>query len=191
MPKQPKFQIGDTVKCVSRRLIHYSDKPVSRVRSTPLSRQEVSYKPHGFWLSVEGENDWKEWCEGEQFRAIEEQLAYEIELAPSANILKISSVREIDSFHSVYSSKISSRRENIDWRRVAENYDGIIIAPYIWERRLVGDASGWYYPWDCASGCIWNNGAVAKVKQFTTPATSNLSREGSDELCLGRKGILG
>jgi hypothetical protein len=50
----------------------------------------------------------------------------------------------------------------IDWYRVAEQYDGIIITPYIYERRLT-EYTTWYYSWDCASGCIWNGKAIANI----------------------------
>jgi hypothetical protein len=50
------------------------------------------------------------------------------------------------------------RMSYIDWPRVAERFDGVIIAPYQWKHRL---ELMWYYGWDCASGCIWNARAVS------------------------------
>lgn len=50
----------------------------------------------------------------------------------------------------------------LDWAAIGKLYDGIIIAPYLWERRLNGGAM-WYYGWDCASGCIWNPRAISEV----------------------------
>lgn len=47
----------------------------------------------------------------------------------------------------------------IDWFQVVRNFPGIIIAPYLWERRNSNRSnwdSCWYYGWDCASGCIWD-----------------------------------
>ena len=52
----------------------------------------------------------------------------------------------------------------IDWPKVAERYDGIIIAPYQWSRRL--DGPMWYYGWDCASGCVWRARAVLELKSM-------------------------
>ena len=51
----------------------------------------------------------------------------------------------------------------IDWRLVAEEWQGIVIAPYLWERRFDSDAR-WYYSWDCASGCIWDHRAIAAIE---------------------------
>ncbi len=51
----------------------------------------------------------------------------------------------------------------VDWTRIASEYQGIIIAPYVWECRL-NDSCNWYYGWDCASGCIWDAAAVALIE---------------------------
>jgi hypothetical protein len=31
----------------------------------------------------------------------------------------------------------------------------------------VDDNCGWYYGWDCASGCIWDSAAVERVAQWS------------------------
>lgn len=51
--------------------------------------------------------------------------------------------------------------DHINWPMVADRYQGIVIAPYLWSRRM--DGGLWYYGWDCASGCIWDAAAVASV----------------------------
>lgn len=51
----------------------------------------------------------------------------------------------------------------IDWKKVTEEYQGIIISPYIWQRRLAPHTM-WYYGWDVASGCIWDTDAIEEVK---------------------------
>ena len=43
------------------------------------------------------------------------------------------------------------------------DYQGIIIAPYLWTRRH-HESTGWYYSWDCASGVIWDARAIAELK---------------------------
>lgn len=48
----------------------------------------------------------------------------------------------------------------IDWQAVASDHDGIIISPYNWPAR---HEMIWYYPWDCASGCIWNADAITSI----------------------------
>lgn len=81
--------------------------------------------------------------------------AFEISL-DGLNILKITSYDDLLKFEDAY--LVSNENEymkkfDIDWARVAENYDGIEIAPYIHKARM---GHMWYYGWDVASGCIWN-----------------------------------
>ncbi len=146
------------------RLIHYSAKPVLPIISraqieTPLS------KPVGLWLSVPGDDGWKAWCEAEGFGLGSLKCEHEVELSEGANILRLCSADDLDEFTSVYGRDRLNPYPycQIDWRAVAAKHQGIIIAPYIWPRRLDGRASNWYYGWDCASGCIWDATAIERI----------------------------
>lgn len=151
-----------------RRLLHYSPKPIE-LRPVDFSVRPNG-KPVGLWLSVEGENDWKEWCEGENFHVERLACPHEIVLKPEANILWLSSAFDIDLFTEQFAKPCewSATRKDIDWPEVARQYQGIIIAPYIWERRM-SDHTFWYYGWDCASGCIWD---ISAIDQFRAPSES-------------------
>ena len=152
------------------RLIHYSNKPLKKVWSVeqedPTSTS-FTRKPEGLWVSVEGEDDWHEWCTSEEFRVELLACATEVVLKPDAKILRLSTASQLDQLESEYgvpdevlkSSRISY--VSIQWERVAEKYQGIIIAPYMWSCRL---DMMWYYAWDCASGCIWDADAVAELR---------------------------
>ena len=144
------------------RLIHYSDTELQALYSIPAERQSsISCydKPKGLWVSVEGEDDWKSWCEAENFGC--GALAYEIKLSKDANILYLSTASEIIAFTDEYSIEGNSRWDRkINWSMVASKYHGIIIAPYCWSCRLT-EHTIWYYGWDCSSGCIWNIDAIA------------------------------
>lgn len=145
-------------------------------------RGSYEWKPRGFWYEVNG--DWRRWLKGEGY------LTYRIADRSTnktphvylhrlrlndCNVLKISSVKMLDAFDREY--RINERSDtfggftfhdyNIDWPRLATEYDGIEIAPYFWERRLSVDVR-WYYSWDCASGCIWTpkNATVSLVRQL-------------------------
>ena len=149
------------------KLLHYSDKPiVGEIKLPAGPRRSVDYKPRGLWVSVEGEYDWKWWCEAEGFRLDQLGVVQEVTLAPTANILHLHSSEELDSFTAKYGEELypgqhsSSLIKGINWRKVALDYQGIIIAPYIWARRM--DLM-WYYGWDCASGCIWDVKAIASI----------------------------
>lgn len=145
------------------RLIHYSKTPLTALR--PIAPDARSNgKPVGLWVSVEGDEDWKSWCEAESFHL--EALAYphEIALSPDANILTLPTAFDIDLFTEQFSKPCewSSTRRDIDWLEVATLYQGIIIAPYQWSRRMA-EHTFWYYGWDCASGCIWDVTAIESV----------------------------
>jgi len=148
------------------RLIHYSAKPLLAVQSA--KQGPPTDKPNGLWVPVEGTDDWKAWCESESFSLDRMACAHELFLITEASVLRICTARQLDAFTSRYRYREEPmfRRHrlqpSIDWSQVAARYEGIIIAPYLWERRL-DDRTFWYYSWDCASGCIWNAGAVRNI----------------------------
>lgn len=155
------------------RLVHYNKNGVWEQRFNgekdfPQPHPDHDgFKPKGLWVSVEGPHDWRWWCEAEQFRVDNLAHAFEIVLKPEARILMIDSLPAIDAFHrkhAVRPPRIPSMAV-IDWQEVARHWDGIIIAPYQWERRLAIEFM-WYYGWDCASGCIWSMSAVQSVKKY-------------------------
>lgn len=162
---------------IPTKLFHYSRGELNTLRFDFYEKykehwpEEGSMKPCGLWISVEETEDdhsWFDWCKGEQFRLDALKHKYAITLAPEAKILHLKSVEEIIDFSLEYAandpfdfarkSSMLSRREYIymiSWSRVKAKYDGIIISPYQWGARM-GSETAWYYPWDCASGCIWN-----------------------------------
>lgn len=155
------------------RLMHYQAEPIAfdheRIYQQDEDRSTFT-KPVGFWVSVQGEDDWPSWCRAEEWGTDSLVHAHEVRLSAAANIRVVSSVEEIDQFDDEYA--IPTERQSlrgvdrafwgIDWPAVVRRYDGIIIAPYLWERRL-GSKCDWYYTWDCASGCIWNLAAIESV----------------------------
>lgn len=146
------------------KLTHYSFTPLVLDRTRTYEQDEPissHQKPRGFWVSVDGEYDWKEWCTDEHFHLAALDNPTALTLAPDANVLLITTVAELIAFTGEYGieSRYSSHALAIDWHRVAQEYDGIIVTPYIWECRLKTYTS-WYYGWDCASGCIWNLDAL-------------------------------
>ncbi len=155
------------------RLLHYSAEPLTAVRSVAQGEPSGRYdKPAGLWLSVEGDDDWRQWCEAESFGDPASQLCYEIVLAPDANVFRIETAGALLAFTREYGcdpymGPMAGRTQmfgrGIQWPRVAEKHAGIIIAPYQWSLRLDPRAH-WYYSWDCASGCVWNAEAVAEIR---------------------------
>jgi len=146
-------------------LVHYTDRPMETIHSIPPDEQTKFFKPKGLWVSIVGPDDWKSWCESEEFGLDRFKMAYEIKLSATARIRRIKTIAQLDAFTKTYVSPSVlglTLGYEIEWKRLALRYDGIIIAPYQWRRRL-HDGCSWYYAWDCASGCIWNASAVETI----------------------------
>jgi hypothetical protein len=155
------------VNCGAERLIHYSASPVTCVQSRSQPFTEFQHqKPKGLWVSVEGKADWKDWCQMENFGLDRLAVGNVVTLAATANILRLRSACDLDDFTRTYGVPFhwqhsgSHLGSGIQWPVVAMAHQGIIIAPYIWSRRM---DFGWYYGWDCASGCIWDAGAIETI----------------------------
>lgn len=130
-------------------------------------------KPAGLWLSVGGA--WPEWCKAESFALDRFKYVTRIELISGANVLWLRGEGDIITFHHEFADKDATPSylaDYIRWDRVAEQYDGIVIAPYVWSCRLDGPAHHWYYGWDCASGCIWDPRCIASFECVAIPDLS-------------------
>lgn len=158
------------------KLVHYNKSPVavSRLQSVDQSGRMPwpHSKPVGFWVSVEGEDGWREWCLSREFKLDSLSHVHDVELAANANVLHLSGAADIDAFTNRFGDiiRLGDRDDYgtsaIDWENVAAKYQGIIIAPYVPERRIDMGTSwfySWYYAWDCACGCIWDVSAIASV----------------------------
>lgn len=146
------------------RLVHYSAKGISKFTPTPLAKRGardgggVGDKPAGLWVSDdECDQNWLAWCVAEGFGLERLRVAQEVILRPNASILCLGGAPDLDHFVDRYGAPLypGARHHWIDWEKVCAVYDGVVITPYVWERRLDGPI--WYYGWDCASGCLWGD----------------------------------
>jgi hypothetical protein len=124
-----------------------------------------SYKPNGLWYQIN--DSWEEWCKYEmpQWLGAGSRASHKINLEiDKTNVLVIQTLEEFDSFHNKYCSlhPFLNRSTYINWERVSEDYDGIEITNYLYERRHDSN-SEWYYTWDIASGCIWNTDIIKMI----------------------------
>lgn len=160
------------------RLMHYSELALPFGPMDYVQNELRAFgKPTGYWVSVQGEDDWPTWCRENEFMESSLAHAHEVTLAPGHNILVLPTVEDMRGFHDRYSVEDAPTAElrklrsfsdeyvwksrPIDWTAVTADHDGIIIAPYQWSLRMQLD---WFYGWDCASGCIWNLSAIASVE---------------------------
>jgi hypothetical protein len=161
------------------KLRHYSHTVVKLDTDYDYRPQRADdMKPIGFWVTTPGEDDWPTWCKSEDFRLHALHFEHEVTLKPTANVRVIRGLDELDAFAeehrtpfdeyhwsdamgwSQYAQDGYYRRNYLDWTRIKQHYDGVIITPYLWARRDLM----WYYGWDVASGCIWNLDAIQSVK---------------------------
>ncbi len=190
-------------------LFHYSNKPVELTpkeyfMKDVFMRDDTGMKPYGLWVSIEDYQDdqtWKTWCEGENFRLRHLTHRHKIILKENANILVLSTKQELIDLSIKYAFNdvkefqrigdqfryLRNREERdlpyvyrMNWREIKKLYDGIFIAPYIWEARFCTCAT-WYYPWDCASGCIWNIDCIQSFELFEITADKSLGKNTEEE----------
>ena len=144
-------------------LIHYSPEPF-HFEHRLVEQKDVelfALKPSGLWVSAG--DAWAVAAE-DMFGTEVVRHASLVTLAPDANILHLETIGDIDRFTEQYIDRpFDGCPQIIDWHRVAEQYQGILIVPYQSRRRLTPHTF-WYYGWDCASGCIWDTAAVASVE---------------------------
>lgn len=134
--------------------VHYSKTPLKRIYN--VCQSLFDFKPVGLWFSI-GDN-WAKWCRENEFGI--DSLVCQTELfLDLKQFLCITNPVELRKFHYTYATPSTSKFGNIDWSKVSTQYDGIIIAPYLWECRF---EYMWYYGWDCASGCVWNARSIKR-----------------------------
>lgn len=157
-------------------LSHFTKKPLGRLTSKKQPGEESGWgsqhKPYGLWVSVDGPDDWEAWCKGESFGI--GTMRYRIDLRDPGALLWINGEAELLAFtktydkpHAFSDGHRSRHGSYIDWPRLARDWPGIVIAPYVWSCRL-RDGTSWYYGWDCASGCIWDRRMIASATLLST-----------------------
>ena len=127
--------------------------------------QSIGYKPSGLWVSVG--DDWDRWCRDEEKEWTTDVPVISVDLTDDAadRLLVLDTEQVIRDFPTTCRDGQPRWNGYIDWPTIAEQYAGIVIAPYQWGARL--DVM-WYYGWDCASGCIWDLSVVERTRLTET-----------------------
>lgn len=149
------------------KLSHYSDHDaITPYAAEQLDKVFTYEKPRGLWVSVDGEDDWHAWNQVEQWRDTGSQHRHQVTLADDHQVLVLDTIEKVMAFDQhwsrpdMFAGAQGDRWRGIDWAAFAAEYQGVIIAPYQPQVRL---RLSWYYPWDCASGCIWDPAAIKEV----------------------------
>jgi hypothetical protein len=151
------------------KLIHFADPDVD-LAPRSVEQNDRPYKPHGLWVSDEGPSSvmsWSEWCLSEDYGDISNKTPWLISVDLD-RITHLTTVDEVRAFTAKFTTDHFGM--GIDWPAVAADHAGILITPYQWSLRFDID-HGWYYGWDCASGCIWDTSAILGVERVTTEGT--------------------
>lgn len=138
------------------RLIMTSNDSIDFVDKT--GQQDVDHKPEGLWYAIG--NEWIDWVRSEM-----PEWEYDNIFVLQINedrVKKLSSLKDITQFTKEYGIKYRYGYI-IDWAKVAKEYSGIEIAPYVYEARR---KFNWYYTWDVASGCIWGKDGIKSIEKL-------------------------
>ena len=128
-----------------------------------VQSNRADWKPKGFWYGFG--TSWLDWVRNEM-PEWESENAFLVDIDDS-KILKIKTPDELLAFHEKYSKLPMPDyfEKYIDWGKVAVDYPGIEIAPYLSSMRMDSRVP-WYYSWDIASGCIWGDGVIKKIEKI-------------------------
>ncbi len=131
------------------------DAVINHTLKTPEHRN--SFKPHGVWLSWNG--DWERWFESEWKSWAEGKVCLRARIHPRATIVVIDTVEDLKEL--MVQAGIPLTEENIRfyrnceefWEALRGQFDGIALTEAgQWRTRM----TTFLYGWDCASICIHN-----------------------------------
>lgn len=173
------------------KLIHFSQEEISSLKEEEYDQNDLHWhaKPNGLWVSDESQEGWRQWSLDNDFCLERLKFSYEVLLKDDANILYLKSPNEIFDLAKKYPFKergfgLESYCGEINWYEVKKEYQGIIITPYQWACRMPIE-SGWYYGWDCASGCIWDLSCIKEFNQISLPEAANKESKAYVEVFYG------
>ena len=128
-----------------------------------IKDQEVRAKPKGLWYGVG--TSWIDWVRSEMPEwEVDNVFKIDIDESKVKIIRNIEELIEFDEEYGLEFEKyVGLGWRNIDWAKVANDWGGIEISPYIYEARM---DFNWYYGWDVASGCIWSDGIITKIEKI-------------------------
>jgi len=146
-------------------LEHYSHSadPLDLGNLTRRTRM-LTDKPTGLWLSVPGHKDWPTYCRSEGIGGPAPHR-HLVTLADDASLLRLTTLEDVMGLGARFPGPDAFGDGfvfAIDWQRIAEQWDGILITPYQGGARF-NPLSAWYYSWDCACACIWDARAIASA----------------------------
>ena len=140
--------------------LHVSKKPVKMpLNDIDCKKQTPGFKPTGLWLGAG--NAWLNWMQSEMPEWNKEyKYMYKCYLKRNINMFHINTFSALKRFTAKYG--IVSKFTVIDWPRVCQDYDGIMVTNYnkILEPSVDKLELLWFRTYDIDSACIWKPSAV-------------------------------
>ena len=147
----------------------------AEIESREYPQGHETFKPKGLWYSFAGKNNWTNWLQG--WGSSEWDLNYDhvIMFETSGNILKITNEQEVREFIDEYKLEENGRSMFMDWKKVAQDYDGIEFHNQHTYRRLdyggpttrySSNPSAFLYGLDIDSGCLWNTTTITNQRLY-------------------------
>lgn len=116
-------------------------------------RQGAGAKPNGLWYAFGSE-----WIDFHPQALKSEKLSiFELEI-DRTRFLHLVDKKIIKLIDSTYRT---SNNSDLDWRRIAQIYDGIEVSPFIND----DDMPSWYKTFDIRSGCVWNSKTLKRMER--------------------------
>jgi hypothetical protein len=162
---KPMHEVSDELYDVIKN-VHINDRLIMSSNSeltfnqVPIDKQSQGAKPRGLWYGIGP--SWIDWVRSEM-PDWEVDNIFKIDIDVD-KILKITNSEELLAFNKNYGVK-THYYNVIDWVKVASEYGGIEISPYNYKLRMAREVF-WYYGWDVASGCIWDEGVITGVDKL-------------------------
>lgn len=143
------------------------DKIKKHIFNKKYKQSSHGFKPEGFWYSCH--DSWYNWIIREDMKDflhryihkinINRNILTTIQIKDKNKLLVIKNTKDFDIFNKRYGIKYDDLSGQYDiihyvinWKKVARDYGGIEICPYLSRRKKYF----WYLMWDVASGCIWD-----------------------------------
>jgi hypothetical protein len=157
--------------------LHTTNQHISDLKRRYVNHERNRYfKPAGLWYGLD--DDWFEWCSGENFDGIG-KFTFDL-VINLGRIIVIETPVELILFYHKYKHELYPGYFAIDWDKVKSDYSGIEIRNYYamrWDV-LPMEGSTWFYGWDVNSGCIWDLSVIESVNRTeTSPAFLPLKAE--------------
>jgi hypothetical protein len=148
------------LKLSKKKLYHFSSKPEFKWDPRHAAVQMPGFKPAGLWYAPG--DAWPKFLTMKGLQHLHRPHVFEVKFNPEAKILRVNDIGGIRVVATMAKDTFMPRNASILWAKLARVYAGIEIIPYVHEARLAMDTE-WYYPWDVASGCVWDPTALASV----------------------------